>query len=329
MNILVTGGAGYIGSHSVHHLLAFGHSVVVLDDLSFGHRKSVPYSVPFYRSAIDNDRIVSKIVKDHAIDAVMHFAAFTDISESVKNPDKYWKNNFLSTLVLLKTVVENGIKKFIFSSSAAVYGYPIDVPITEIHSQNPTNPYGQSKLKVEAAIADFSKSDGLGYAILRYFNVAGADPKANLGEDHRPETHLIPKILLASVNRNTITLPLYGMDYPTLDGTCIRDYIHVQDLVSANRLALEAIQLGKGGIYNLGNGKGYSNLEVIQTCQRVTGTTIQVKMENRRIGDPTTLVACNQKIKNELGWLPKYPDLQTIIEHAWKWHSSHPNGYTA
>jgi UDP-glucose 4-epimerase len=326
MNILVTGGAGYIGSHAVQHLIEKNHTVIVIDNLSKGHREALPSAVPFYNCSIEDSDTVKTVLREHSIEAVMNFAAFIEVGESVQDPFKYYQNNFSATLKLLKTLVENNVKKFVFSSTAAVYGNPIHVPITEMHPQSPLNPYGQSKLMVESAIADFSKAHGLGYAILRYFNVAGAHPNGHIGEDHKPESHLIPRILLAALDSEVI-LPIYGSDYPTKDGTCVRDYVHVQDLVSAHSLAIEQIKPGHGNIYNLGSESGYTVKEVIEACKKVVQRDIKVEVHDRRSGDSAVLVASSSRIKTELDWSPKYPDLETIISHAWKWHKNHPQGY--
>lgn len=326
MNILVTGGAGYIGSHAVHHLLKNNHTVVVVDNLSRGHVASVPRSAHFYKTSIEDSSRIKQILREHSIEAVMHFAAYTDIGESIQDPFKYYQNNFAFTLSLLKTLVDCNIKKIVFSSTAAVYGSPTDVPIVESHPKSPSSPYGQSKLMIESAISDFSKVYGLGYTILRYFNVAGAHPDGQIGEDHQPENHLIPKILLTAMGTELL-LPIYGTDYPTRDGTCIRDYVHVQDIVSAHSLAIENTKPSCGHIYNLGSEKGFTVKEVVDTCKKILQKDIKILTQARRTGDTAILIASSSKIKNELGWSPKYPDLETIIAHAWQWHKNNPRGY--
>jgi UDP-glucose 4-epimerase len=326
MNTLVTGGAGYIGSHATRALIEAGHKVVVFDNLSTGHRASVDPRAVFVQGEISDKDLLKSVFRDNEIAAVMHFAANINVSESVSQPYKYYKNNFVAPLALLNTMRECGVNKVVLSSTAAVYGTPIEIPITETHPRQPISPYGRSKLMMEFAIEDFSKAHGIGYAILRYFNVAGAHPDGTIGEDHKPETHLIPNILLAA---RTIGSPLqiFGTDYPTPDGTCIRDYIHVQDLVSAHILALERLRPGTGTAYNLGSESGFSVREVVKACERVTNTKIETSQSGRRAGDPDRLIASSEKIKRELGWTLQYPELETIISHAWKVHSRNPNGF--
>lgn len=323
MNILVTGGAGYIGSHAVHFLVEAGHHVIVLDNLSTGHRHSVPHNVPFYEGSVGNAELVMTIVSRHKIESVIHFAASIEVAESIAKPSEYYENNFSQTLFFLQVLMAAKIRKFVFSSTATVYGVPTTKLLDEDHPKNPISPYGQSKLMVEMLLKDFSKAYGLGYAVLRYFNVAGAHPLALIGEDHRPETHLIPRLLIAALNSN-ITVPVHGNDYPTEDGTCIRDYVHVQDIVSAHELALRNIQDGMGSTYNVGSENGYSVLEVIEACQKITRNKIKIDFRPRRPGDSPILVASSHKIKTELGWQPQYPDLNTMITHAWNWHQRHP-----
>ena len=327
MNILVTGGAGYIGSHAVRHLIELGHQVVVLDNLSNGHREAISPQATFREGSIADTKMVKDLLHGFSIEAVMNFAAFIEVGESVADPYKYYENNFGSTLSLLKVLVECGVKKFVFSSTAAVYGIPSEVPIPETHSKSPLSPYGRSKLMVEEVLADFAKVHELSYAVLRYFNVAGAHPDSSIGEDHRPETHLIPRILCSALD-TAMTLSVYGTDYPTPDGTCIRDYVHVQDLVRAHSLALEHLKPGFTGAYNLGSQSGFSVLEVIEACKKITKKNFQIQNHPRREGDSPVLIASSEKIKRELGWTPQYPALDTIIEHAWNWHRSHPQGYS-
>lgn len=326
MRVLVTGGAGYIGSHAVRELLRTNHQPVVLDDLSNGHREAVPSNVEFIQGNTGDAKLVSGILKDFAVEAVMHFAANIEVAESVADPNKYYVNNFSNALVLLNEMRACGVKKFVFSSTAAVYGNPISTPIEETQYRNPINPYGRSKMMTEMAVEDFSRAYGLGYAILRYFNVAGAHPDADIGEDHHPESHLIPRILQAARDPKG-EVKIYGTDYPTDDGTCIRDYVHVVDLCSAHVLALEKMSEGSGDVFNIGSESGFSVREVIAACRQVTGADLKVKEEARRAGDPAILVASSRKIREVLGWKREYPDIQTIVAHAWKWHTTHPNGY--
>lgn len=325
MKVLVTGGAGYIGSHAVRELCDHGHQVVVLDNLSKGHEEAIDQRAAFIRgSTEDIDYLVEKIHL-HNIEAVMHFAADIEVGESVTDPYKYYQNNFANSLNLLEALRICGVNKFVFSSTAAVYGNPESTPIRETDPRNPINPYGRSKMMMEMALEDACRAYGLGYTILRYFNVAGASPDATIGEDHQPESHLIPKILMAA--REGKAVKIFGTDYPTSDGTCIRDYVHVVDLVRAHVLALEKLAPGKGAVYNLGSENGFSVREVIAACERVTGRKIIVEESGRRPGDPAVLVASSKKIKEELGWERIYPDMETIVAHAWNWHTSHPEGY--
>jgi UDP-glucose-4-epimerase GalE len=289
MRILVTGGAGYIGSHAVRLFLARGHDVWVYDNLSLGHRKAVPADRLLVGDLNEVPRLDHALVL-HRIEAVVHFAAFTYVGESVREPGKYYQNNLVNTLNLLECLRRNGVARFVFSSTAATYGVPERVPITEDEPQRPINPYGAGKLAVERALADYAAAYGWGYAALRYFNAAGASPDAAIGEDHDPETHLIPIVLQAVLGRRP-HVEVFGTDYPTPDGTCIRDYIHVDDLAEAHLLALEALGPGKGLCYNLGIGRGYSVREVIRTAEEVTGKPVPVKEGPRRPGDPPVLVA--------------------------------------
>jgi UDP-glucose 4-epimerase len=323
--IFVTGGAGYIGSHVVKELLRQGHQPIVYDNFQTGHQKAVKEALFIEGDLSDQERLKDAL---HAspIDAVMHFAADCLVGESVKDPSKYFNNNVKNSLQLLEILEENNIKKFVFSSSAAVYGEPEKIPIPEEHPCIPTNPYGETKWIFEKVLYTFQDLRKLNYISLRYFNAAGADPEGELGEDHSPETHLIPLVLKAALNRDSV--PIYGTDYNTPDGTCIRDYIHVTDLAQAHILALNKLEEeGMSGIYNLGNGNGYSVREVIETVRKVTGKKIVSVESPRRPGDPARLVASSEKIRKELEWVPKYPDLETIVETAWRWHRNHPNGY--
>ncbi|MHB1756114.1 MAG: UDP-glucose 4-epimerase GalE [Leptospirillum sp.] len=316
MKILVTGGAGYIGSHMVSLLERSGHQVTVMDNLSNGHRDSIG-NTPFILGDIGDRSLLDQVMVADSFDAVMHFASFIQVGESVISPSKYYNNNVSKTLVLLDAMVNAGIKKFIFSSTAAIFGEPIYSPIDESHPKSPVNPYGKTKLLIEEVLADYRQAYGLKSVSLRYFNAAGADPNGKNGERHHPETHLIPLILkAASGERSSITV--YGKDYETPDGTCIRDYIHVVDLCEAHLLSL--MHLSSGGdsaAYNLGNGQGFSVLEVIAAAEKVTQKEIRAESGNRREGDPPRLVADSRMIKKELGWTPQYPEIETIIKHAW------------
>lgn len=325
MGILVTGGAGYIGSAIVEDLHKKGEKVVVLDNLVYGHREAVSAEVPFYEGEIGDKSLVEKIVKEHAIDACMHFSAFAYVGESVEKPEKYYENNFVQTLHLLNVLVENGAKKFIFSSTCATYGEPQYVPIDEKHPQNPVNPYGWSKFMVERALEDYDRAYGLKFVALRYFNACGASEAC--GEDHDPETHLIPLILFAAQGKRD-SIAIFGDDYPTPDGTAIRDYIHISDLSQAHLLGLDYLRGGgESQFINLGNGGGYSVKEVIEAARKVTGKPIEAVVAPRRAGDPSRLVANAAKAREILGWNPQFPEIEKIIESAWKWHDAHPEGY--
>ncbi len=325
MNVLVTGGAGYIGSHAVRELLDTKHTVVVLDNLSHGHRKAIDSRASFVQGDTSDSKILRDIFQNYHIQSVMHFAADIEVGESVVNPLKYYQNNFSNALNLLGCMKENGINKLVFSSTAAVYGNPEKTPIEETQIRNPINPYGRSKMMTEMAIEDFSRAHGMGFTILRYFNVAGAHPEAMIGEDHRPESHLLPRILKAAQTSSAVKI--FGTDYSTRDGTCIRDYVHVVDLVRAHILALNSLQEGKGDVYNIGSQSGFTVKEVIRACEQVTGLKIKVHEEDRRPGDPDVLVASSHKIRSKLNWTPLYPSMETIVAHAWNWHSKCPEGY--
>jgi len=325
MRILVTGGAGYIGSHTVKLLLARGHDVRVLDNLTHGHRAAVPADRLTVADLADAPA-VDHLLLTHRTEAVVHFAAFASVAESVKHPARYWQNNVVNTLALLDLCRRHGVGRFVFSSTAATYGVPETMPITEDTPQRPINPYGQSKLAVERVLADYAAAYGLAYAALRYFNAAGAAADGTIGEDHHPETHLIPLVLQVALGQRP-HVEVYGTDYPTPDGTCVRDYIHVEDLAEAHRLALEKAEPGRGLCLNLGTGRGYSIREVIQTAERVTGKSIAVKDGPRRPGDPPALVAAADRARSALGWAPRYPELGQIVETAWNWHRAHPHGY--
>lgn len=320
--ILVTGGAGYIGSHVVLLLQQAGYEVLVFDNLERGHRHIVEtvLQVPFICGDTRNRQLLDQVFQTHNIAAVMHFAAYAYVGESFLKPGDYYSNNVIGTLTLLEAMMAAGVDKFVFSSTCATYGIPETFPITETSPQQPINPYGASKLMCERILADFNQAYDLKSVCLRYFNAAGADPNGLLGEDHDPETHLLPLVLLTALgNRDSVSI--YGTDYETPDGTCIRDYIHVCDLASAHLLALEyLLKGGKTEIFNLGNGNGFSVRQVIETAQNVTGKPIKVVETERRAGDPAILVASSDKAKEILGWTPEYGDLNIILNHAWQWH---------
>lgn len=316
--VLVAGGAGYIGSHMIKVLLAAGHSVVALDNLSTGHRHAVLGGV-FVQGDLNDSLLLRRIFTDRKIDAVMHFASYAQVGESVAKPDRYYVNNVSNTIRLLSATVESGVNHFVFSSSAAVYGEPQRTPIDESHPKNPLSPYGRSKWMVEQILEDFDRAYGLRSISLRYFNAAGADPGGQLGEQHDPETHLIPLVLkVASGTRDAIRV--FGHDYETPDGTCIRDYVHVVDLCDAHLLALDRLWSGASSTaYNLGTGTGYSVQQVISVAERVTGSRINVIAGARRPGDPGILVADAKQARIKLGWNPRFSELDTIVSHAWQW----------
>ena len=321
MNILVVGGAGYIGSHMVKLLGQRGCAVTTLDDLSSGHRDAV-LSGDFVQGDMADTELLRGLFAARKFDAVMHFASFIEVGESVREPAKYYRNNVANTLTLLSAMREAGVDRFIFSSTAAIFGTPQYVPIDERHPRAPINPYGRTKNMVEDVLSDYERAYGLRSVRLRYFNAAGADPEGKLGERHDPESHLIPLALQAASGRRA-GLSVYGTDYDTPDGTCIRDYVHVSDLCEAHWLALESLRDGASSqAYNLGNGNGFSVLEVIGTAKKVTGVDFAVKHEVRRAGDPPRLVADASAIKAKLGWSPRYADLDTIIAHAWAFERS-------
>jgi len=325
MAILVTGGAGYIGSVMVEMLRERGEQVVVLDNLFRGHRAAVDAGVPFYEGNVGDRALVAGICRRHQVEACIHFAALAYVGESVVQPKLYFENNVEQGVALLDALLDAGVRQFVFSSSCATYGEPVRIPIDEQHPQQPTNPYGWSKLFMEKILASYDQAYGLKFVALRYFNAAGAIPAR--GEDHTPETHIIPNVLGAATGRLS-EVSVFGGDYPTPDGTAIRDYIHVADLGSAHILALEHLRRGgQSDCINLGNGQGYSILEVIEAARRVTGRPIAAKIEAARPGDPSRLIADAERARTVLGWRPNYPDLDTIIRTAWEWHQAHPNGY--
>jgi UDP-glucose 4-epimerase len=325
MRILVTGGAGYIGSHTVKQLLARGHDVTVFDNLSAGHRQAVPAERLVVGDLRDVDQIDHLLVVNR-IEATVHFAASTAVGESMTHPAKYYANNLVNSLNLIDLCRRNGVTRFVFSSTAATYGIPASVPITEDASPAPINPYGNTKLAVERALFDYANAYPFGFCALRYFNASGAAPDGLIGENHVPETHLIPIVLQVALGQRS-HVDIFGTDYPTPDGTCIRDYIHVDDLALAHILALERLAPGNKLTFNVGIGRGYSVREVIDTARSVSGKPIAVKEGPRRAGDPPILVANAEKIRAELGWEARYTGLGEIVETAWNWHKSHPNGY--
>lgn len=327
MNILVTGGAGYIGSHAVKALREKGHNVAVLDNLCRGHREAVPEDVPFYQLDLHDTGLIEAVFHTHKIETVMHFAAYTAVGESVRCPIEYYRNNTAGALSLLQAMKNAGVKKLIFSSTAATYGEPTQIPVHETDRQLPINPYGWSKWMVERILKDISVSDPeFGFTALRYFNVAGAAADGSLGEDHQPETHLIPNILFAALGKRD-KFTVFGTDYPTPDGTCIRDYVHIDDLISAHILAMDALAPGVARFYNLSIGHGYSVKEILDSAEKTIGQKLPVEYGQRREGDPATLYASSEKIQQELGWKPVHTDVGEQIETAWNWFKAHPNGY--
>ena len=323
MNILVVGGAGYIGSHMVKCLIQGGHHVMVLDNLSTGYEDAV-LTKTFFKLDMADSKALTEIFRTYPIDAVFHFASFIQVGESVTDPAKYYRNNVASTLTLLDVMVEYNIKRFVFSSTAAVFGNPCYTPIDEEHPKNPINPYGQSKLVVERILEDYDRAYGLKWVSLRYFNAAGADPQGELGERHIPETHLIPLVLQAASGRRD-AISVFGRDYDTPDGTCVRDYIHINDLADAHMKAMEYLKMtDKSQAFNLGNGKGFSVNEIIQAVEDVTGKKITVKFEGRRAGDPPVLVADASLANKILKWTPQYTNIKDIIQHAWAWEEKYP-----
>ncbi|AIS32774.1 MULTISPECIES: UDP-glucose 4-epimerase GalE [Methanobacterium] len=317
--ILVTGGAGYIGSHANKELTRTGYETVVLDNMSYGHPDFLKWGV-FEEVDLGDLESIRNVFRKYEIEAVMHFAAFTYVGESVEDPQKYYLNNLRNTLNLLQVMNEFEVRKLVFSSTCATYGNPQKIPLTEDHPQNPINPYGQGKLMVEKVLKDYSSAYGLRYVSLRYFNAAGADPEGEVGERHEPETHLIPLILDAAMGKRE-DIKIFGTDYPTTDGTCIRDYIHVTDLADAHIKALKYLEDGgESEVFNLGNGNGFSVREVIEEARKVTGKEIKATETERRPGDPPVLVGSSEKARKILKWQPKYDDLTKIISTAWEWH---------
>jgi UDP-glucose 4-epimerase len=321
MDILVVGGAGYIGSHVGKELFKKGHHPIIYDNLVYGHKDFAKWG-DFVEADLSDKMALDNVFRRYSVEAVMHFSAYAYVGESINNPAKYYTNNVANTLNLLSTMLEYGVKYLIFSSSCAVYGNPQTIPIPEDHPIKPISPYGWSKVMVERIISDYESAYGLKYISLRYFNAAGADPDGEIGEDHDPETHLIPLALDAALGRKDF-VRIFGTNYDTPDGTCIRDYIHVTDLANVHVIGLERLkQDSRSGIFNLGNGRGFSVREVIDAASSVTGIRIKAIRGERRPGDPPVLIASSKKAKKELGWKPKYPELETIIEHAWNWHKN-------
>jgi UDP-glucose-4-epimerase GalE len=325
MNVLLTGGAGYVGSHAARLLQQAGHEPWVYDNLVYGHRAAVPKGRLIEGDLHDGARLTAAF-RDHKIDAVMHFAAFCFVGESVTEPAKYYQNNVVGTLSLLDAMRAQGVKRIVFSSTCATYGVPEIVPITEAEKQAPINPYGYTKLHIEHALADYAAAYGFGYAALRYFNASGAAEDGSIGEDHDPETHLIPLVLQVALGQRDEVL-VFGDDYPTPDGTCIRDYIHVDDLGRAHIAALERLAPGVALKLNLGTGAGASVKEVVDACRRVTGHKIPTRVVERRAGDPPALVADASLARTTLDWTPKFVGIEPIVASAWQWHKAHPKGY--
>lgn len=327
MKILVLGGAGYIGSHTVYELIDAGEEVVIADNLETGHIEAVHPQAVFYQGDIRDRAFIDSVFEKESIDAVIHFAANSLVGESMVDPLKYYDNNLCGTKVLLESMVAHKIDKIVFSSTAATYGEPERIPIMEDDRTEPTNTYGETKLSMEKMFKWTGKAHGLRFVSLRYFNACGAHISGNIGEAHKPETHLIPLILQVPLGQRD-HISVFGDDYPTKDGTCIRDYIHVTDLAQAHILAVKYLMAGNdSNIFNLGNGIGFSVNEVIETARKVTGDSIKAVVEPRRAGDPAQLIASSEKARSILGWNPQHADLEEIIATAWKWHSSHPNGY--
>lgn len=326
MRIFVTGGAGYVGSHCVKRLVAAGHEVAVYDNLIAGHRQAVDRVAEFIEGDLADIEKLKRVLPDGRFDAVMHFAAYLNVGESVQQPLMYYRNNVANTLNLLEAMKPARIKRIVFSSSCAVYGVPDDLPITEDLPKDPINPYGSTKLAMEWIMRDSAAAWGLGSVALRYFNAAGAAADGTIGEDHKPEIHLIPLVLQVALGQRE-SIGIFGSDYPTPDGTCIRDYIHVDDLADVHLLAVERLTEGQAQAFNVGTGHGQSVLEIIAAARRVTGHAIPAVLTDRRPGDPPELYADSDKLRHHYGWQPRYTDLEKIIATAWHWHQAHPNGY--
>jgi UDP-glucose 4-epimerase len=325
MKVLVVGGAGYVGSHTVRLLTAAGHEVWVYDNLSRGHREAVPRG-KLIEGNISDRALVLQVLRDKEIEAVMHFAAYALVNESVQHPAIYYQNNVSATLDLLEAMRQAGVWRFVFSSTTATYGQPEKIPISEDTPQQPINPYGFTKLVIEKALSDYAQAYGFGVAALRYFNAAGAAEDGSIGEDHDPESHIIPIVLQVALGQREF-ISVYGNDYPTPDGTCVRDYIHVEDLGSAHLKAMNLLKPGSNFQMNLGTGQGTSVLEVIQACREVTGHAIPIQNAPRRAGDPAKLIADSSLAQKTLDWKPSYTSIRPIVETAWRWHRTHPRGY--
>jgi len=326
MRILVTGGAGYVGSHCVRGLCAAGHDIVVYDNLALGHRQAVDRSARLLVGDLADTDLLLRTLSGNGFEAVMHFAAFAEVGESVEEPLRYYRNNVANTVSLLEVMRASGVKKLVFSSSCATYGIPSAVPIRENMPQDPVNPYGRTKLAIEWVLRDCCAAWGLGATALRYFNAAGAASDGRIGEDHKPESHLVPRVLQVALGQRS-EIKIFGLDYPTPDGTCVRDYVHVEDLSGVHVLAIETQSEGRFRAYNVGTGRGFSVQEVIQAARQVTGHDIPAVPAPRRSGDPPQLYADPTLIRTELGWRPAYTDIRRIVETAWSWHGQHPQGY--
>ena len=327
MNVLVVGGAGYIGSHCVRQLAAAGHRPVVLDNFVYGHHRALADGITVHGGDLGDESVVKRVLRSEKIDVVMHFAAFCYVGESVTDPLKYYLNNSADTLHLLHAMLGAGVKKFVFSSTCATFGIPATLPIHEDLQQVPINPYGQTKLDVENALRALASATGLSFAVFRYFNAAGAAEDGSIGEDHDPETHLIPLAIDVALGKRP-HLALFGTDYPTPDGTCLRDYVHVDDLSRAHIAVFNLLEKpGAALFYNLGTGTPTSNRAVIRAVEKISGRKIHVIESPRRPGDPPVLYADSSKVRRELGWKVKFPDIESIVATAWKWHSTHPKGY--
>jgi UDP-glucose 4-epimerase len=327
MNVLVVGGAGYIGSHCVRQLIAAGHRPVVLDNLVYGHRGAIPPGVRFHEGDLGDEAFVGRVLREEKIEVVMHFAAYCYVGESVTAPLKYYFNNVVATLCLLRAMLAAGVNRFVFSSTCATFGVPATLPIHENLPQAPINPYGQTKLDIENALKALAHAEGLSFAVFRYFNAAGAAEDAAIGEDHAPETHLIPVAIDVATGKRP-HLELFGTDYPTPDGTCLRDYVHVDDLSRAHIAVFDRLALpGRQLFYNLGTGTPTSNRAVIRAVEKIVGRPVKVVESPRRAGDPPALYADSTKARTELGWQVKFPDIESIVATAWRWHQSRPRGY--
>ncbi len=326
MRIFVTGGAGYVGSHCVRHLVSAGHAVTVYDSLIHGHRRAVDPKAEFIQGDLADAKTLDQAFVAGHYDALMHFAAFLNVGESVAQPLKYYRNNIANTITLLECMQRAGIQRMVFSSTCAIYGEPDDLPITEDLPKQPISPYGCSKLAIEWLLRDSAVAWGLGSASLRYFNAAGAAADGTIGEDHSPEIHLIPVVLQVAQGKRQ-NLKVFGTDFPTPDGTCVRDYVHVEDLADAHLRAVQSLKDGVAEGFNVGTGRGTSVLEIISAARTVTGHGIPVELTERRAGDPPALYASSDKLQNRFGWEPRYRDVEAIIETAWRWHKAHPDGF--